>query len=266
MFLFEESFEWISVESRNYFPPGLFTTVDLTGDRRLPYGFFFLQNDSSCLFPTGRGSLRMSPSPTGCGTTSPTGSHTGDRTSTAPGVPLACAPPKLFPNHFFTGNVPHLRLERRCSHLEIAHSLPVKDVWYVIQCNTHSMGHHWVYSCLLLIESVSYKGSNGCILLKQWQQSELPGSKFSEQWVTVGFESFAICHFKSGPCSHRLDCHYHCSYYFADFVWHPSIPTVGSSLSCWFVEAALLTLFVIIIIVPVTLFTLFVMIIIVCLW
>ena len=128
VFLFEESFEWISVESRNYFPPGLFTTVDLTGDRRLPYGFFFLQNDSSCLFPTGRGSLRMSPSPTGCGTTSPTGSHTGDRTSTAPGVPLACAPPKLFSNHFFTGNVPHLRLERRCSHLEIAHSLPVKDV------------------------------------------------------------------------------------------------------------------------------------------
>lgn len=83
----------------------------LTGDRQLPYGFFFLQNDSSCLFPTGRGSLRMSPSPTGCGTTSPTGSHTGDRTSTAPGVPLACAPPKLFSNHFFTGNVPHLRLE-----------------------------------------------------------------------------------------------------------------------------------------------------------
>ena len=128
VFLFEESFEWISVESRNYFPPGLFTTADLTGDRRLPYGFFFLQNDSSCLFPTNGGSLRMSPSPTGCGTTSPTGSHTGDRTSTAPGVPLACAAPKLFPNHFFTGNVPHLRLERRCSHLEIAHSLPVKDV------------------------------------------------------------------------------------------------------------------------------------------
>ena len=47
-------FERISVESRNYFPPGLFTTADLTGDRRLPYGFFFLQNDSSCLFPTGQ--------------------------------------------------------------------------------------------------------------------------------------------------------------------------------------------------------------------